>query len=37
MVVDLVDDAVEDAGVNTYFLPVLIEVSLVPVFKEMEL
>jgi len=37
MVADLVDDAVKYAGVNAYFLPVLIEVAVAPLFEEMEL
>ena len=34
---DLVDDAVEGAGVNADSPPVLIEVASMPVFKEVEL
>jgi len=32
-----VDDAVEDVGVHAYSFPVLIKVSIVPEFEEMEL
>jgi hypothetical protein len=37
VVTDLVDDAVESVRVDTYFLPVLIEVSNTPVFEKVVL
>ena len=37
VVVYRVDDAVEDVGVHAYSFPVLIKVSVVPEFEEMEL
>ena len=37
VVMDLVDDAVEGVRVNAYSSPVLITITVVPVFKEVDL
>ena len=37
VVADLLDDAVEGVGVNTYSSPVLVKVAVAPVLKEVQL
>ena len=37
VITDLVDNAIESVGVDTNFSPVLIEIIVAPVFKEVEL
>ena len=37
MIADLVNDAIEGVGINTYSFPVLIKVAVVPVIKEVDL
>jgi hypothetical protein len=37
VVTDLVEDGVENVGVNANFSPVLIEIIIAPVFKEVDL